>query len=163
MSTPLPLPPLAALLTLPRRDALGAFSAAGWRPWAHPIGLDAERRRTLNIDLSEPDVALHEGGAVRAVAHLESDREGLVTLVEIVAAEPAEPSRVAAALWPGPPGEPRTGGGAAAREWIWGPESGAGATVGGEPIRLWLCAEQAYGDRLWAVATVVRRAGQDDD
>jgi len=162
MTAALPLPPLAAVLTRPRREALGAFAAVGWAPWAYPIGLDAERRRALNIDLSEPEVALLEAGAVRAVAHVEADREGLVTLVEIVAAEPAEPSRVAGALWPGLPGEPRTGGGVAAREWIWGPESGATATVDGEPIRLWVCAEQAYGDRLWAVATVVRRGDEDD-
>jgi hypothetical protein len=163
MSSPLPLPPLAALLTQSHREALGAFAAAGWRPWAHPIGLDAERRRTLNVDLTEPEMAYLEGDVVRAVAHTEIDRNGDVTLVEIVSAEPAEPLRVAAALWPGHPGEPRTGGGAAAREWIWGPESGATATVGGEPVRLWVCAEQAYGDRLWAVATVVRRGEQDDD
>ncbi|HET9554720.1 MAG TPA: hypothetical protein VFP50_17265 [Anaeromyxobacteraceae bacterium] len=159
----LPLPTLSALLLRPRREALAAFAAAGWRPWAHPIGLDAERRRALNVDLSEPEVALSEGGAVRAVAHVETDREGLVTLVEVVSAEPAEPARVAAALLPGEPGQPRTGGGAAAREWIWGPESGSTAAVEGEPVRLWICAEQAYGDRLWLVATVVRRASGDDD
>jgi hypothetical protein len=34
--------------------------------------------------------------------------------------------------------------------------------VGGEPVRLWLCAEQAYGDRLWLIATLVRRAGDDE-
>jgi len=99
---------------------------------------------------------------VRAVAHLETDREGLVTHVEVVATDPAEPARVAAVLLGADPGEPRTGGGAAAREWVWGPESGATAAVGGEPVRLWICAEQAYGDRLWLVATVVRRAGDED-
>ena len=26
------------------------------------------------------------------------------------------------------------------------PESGATANVGGEPVRLWICAERAYGD-----------------
>jgi hypothetical protein len=30
-------------------------------------------------------------------------------------------------------------------------------------VRLWFCAEQAYGDRLWAVATVVRRPTDPDD
>jgi hypothetical protein len=29
--------------------------------------------------------------------------------------------------------------------------------VRGEPVRLWTCTESAYGDRLWAIATVVRR------
>lgn len=158
----LPLPALSALLLQPRREALAAFHALGWRPWAHPFDLDAERRRALNVDLSEPEVAFGEGGALRAVAHLEADREGLVTHVEVVATDPAEPARVAAALLGGEPGEPRTGGGAAAREWVWGPESGAAAAVGGEPVRLWICAEQAYGDRLWLVATVVRRAGDED-
>jgi hypothetical protein len=161
MST-LPLPPLAALLLRSRRDALAAFQALGWRPWTRPAGLDAERRRALNVDLSEPEVAFGAGAAVRAVARVETDREGLVTNVEVVGSDPAEPARVAAALLGGEPGEPRTGGGAAAREWIWGPESGSGATVGGEPVRLWVCAEQAYGDRLWLVATVVRRPGDDD-
>jgi type IV secretory pathway TrbD component len=70
---------------------------------------------------------------------------------------------VAKALLPGAAGEPRTGGDAAARQWIWGPESGSAAAVAGEPVRLWICAEQAYGDRLWAVATLVRRAGDDED
>jgi hypothetical protein len=161
MST-LPLPPLAAVLLRSRRDALAAFQALGWRAWAHPIGLDAERRRALNVDLSEPEVAFGAGAAVRAVAHVETDREGLVTHVEVVASDPAEPARVAAILLGGDPGEPKTGGGAAAREWIWGPESGSDAAVGGEPVRLWVCAEQAYGDRLWLVATVVRRAGDED-
>jgi hypothetical protein len=40
---------------------------------------------------------------------------------------------------------------------VWGPESGSKADVGGEPVRLWMCAERAYGDRLWLVATLVRR------
>ncbi len=158
----LPIPALSALLLQPRRDALAAFQAVGWRPWSHGAALDAERRRTLNVDLSEPEVAFGAGAAVRAVAHLETDLAGLVTHVEVVASDPAEPARVAAALLGGEPGEPRTGGGAAAREWIWGPESGSEAAVGGEPVRLWICAEQAYGDRLWLVATVVRRAGDDE-
>jgi hypothetical protein len=160
--TPLPLPPLAAVLLRSRRDALGSFLALGWRPWAHPIGLDAERRRALNVDLSEPEVSLGDGDAVRAVANVETDREGQVTHLELVASDPAEPVRVAAALLGGDPGAPRTGGGAAAREWVWGPESGATASVGGEPVRLWICAEQAYGDRLWLMASVVRRARDDD-
>jgi hypothetical protein len=158
----LPLPPLAALLLRTRRDALAAFLALGWRPWAHPIGLDAERRRALNVDLFEPEVALGEGAGVRAVAHVETDREGLVTNLEVVASDQATPSRVAAMLLGAEPGEPRTGGGAEAREWIWGPESGSPAAVDGEPVRLWICAEQAYGDRLWLMASVVRRAGDDD-
>jgi hypothetical protein len=29
--------------------------------------------------------------------------------------------------------------------------------VRGVPVRLWVCAEKAYGDRLWAVVTIVRR------
>lgn len=160
--TTLPLPRLASVLLQPRRDALAAFLALGWRTWAHPIGLDAERRRALNVDLTEPEVSFGAGAAVRAVAHVEIDREGLVTHVEVVASDPAEPARVAAALLGGEPGEPRTGGGAAAREWVWGPESGSEAAVAGEPVRLWVCAEQAYGDRLWLVASVVRRAGDDD-
>jgi hypothetical protein len=59
----------------------------------------------------------------------------------VVATDPAEPARVAAQLLPGPPGEPRTGGKAAAREWVWGPEPGSDATVDGEPVRHWICAE----------------------
>ncbi len=158
----LPLPPLAAVLLQSRRDALAAFLALGWRAWDHPAALDAERRRALNVDLSEPEVALGAGASVRGVARVETDREGLVTYLEVVASEPVEPARVAAALLGAEHGEPRTGGGAAAREWIWGPESGSTAAVGGEPVRVWICAEQAYGDRLWLIATVVRRAGDDD-
>lgn len=152
-----PLPPLEEVLGRPRRAALDAFAARGWRPWATPIRLDAERRRLLNLDLSEPDVALHRDGDVAAVAHVETDREGAVTHLEVVGAEPADPVGVALALL-GEIGPPRTGGGADARTWVWGPESGARATVAGEPVRLWLCAERAYGDRLWLVATLVRRA-----
>ncbi len=160
--TALPLPPLASVLLRTRRDALAAFLALGWRPWAHPVGLDAERRRALNVDLFEPEVGLGDGAALRAVAHVETDREGVVINLEVVAVDPAAPARVAAGLLGGAPGEPRTGGGAAAREWIWGPESGSSAAVDGEPVRLWICAEQAYGDRLWLMASVVRRAGDDD-
>jgi hypothetical protein len=151
-----PLPPVEAVLAVPRRAALDAFAAHGWRPWAPPIGLDAERRRLLNVDLSEPDVALSRDGDVVAVAHVEADREGIVTHVEVVGAEPADPVRIALALL-GEAGPPRTGGGAEAREWVWGPESGARAAAGGEPVRLWVCAERAYGDRLWLVASLVRR------
>jgi hypothetical protein len=154
--TAVALPPLDAVLGRSRRAALDAFAGLGWRPWATPIGLDAERRRKLNVDLSEPDVALHQDGDLAAVAHVESDREGIVTHLEVVGAEPADPVRIALALL-GEAGPPRTGGGAEAREWVWGPESGASATVDGEPVRLWLCAERAYGDRLWLVATLVLR------
>ncbi|HEX9307647.1 MAG TPA: hypothetical protein VF894_09165 [Anaeromyxobacter sp.] len=156
MTAPLPLPPLDALLAHPRRAALDAFLAVGWRPYARPIALDAERARLLNIDLSEPDVGFEKDGDLAAVAHFETDLEGIVTHVEVVGAEPADPVRIALALL-GEIGPPRTGGGAEAREWIWGPESGATVTAGGEPVRLWMCAERAYGDRLWLVATLVLR------
>jgi len=79
-----------------------------------------------------------------------------VTLLEVPAAVPGPPEAVAAARL-GEPGPPRIGGGAEAREWVWGPETGGGGEVAGEPVRLWICAERAYGDRLWAVASLVRR------
>lgn len=151
-----PLPPLDAVLGRTRGEALDAFARAGWLPWATPIGLDAERRRALNVDLTEPEVAWSPDGELAAVAHVEADRAGRVTHVEVVGSEAAEPSRIAEALL-GAPGEPRTGGGAEAREWVWGPESGLERAVGGEPVRLWFCAERAYGDRLWMVASLVRR------
>jgi hypothetical protein len=153
----LPLPALDGVLGQPRRAALDAFAAQGWRPYARPIRLDAERSRLLNIDLSEPEVLLEQDGDVVAVAHVETDREGIVTHLEVVGAAPADPVRVALALL-GEVGPPRTGGGAEAREWVWGPESGAAFEVAGEPVRLWMCAERAYGDRLWLVASLVRRA-----
>lgn len=155
--TTLRLPPLAALLLQPRGDVLSAFHAAGWRPWAIPFDLDAERRRALNLDLSEPEVSLSEGTDLAAVAHVETDRDGLVTLVEITTAGPADPGGVARALL-GSVGDPSVHGGGAAREWVWGPESGSDVKVGGEPVRLWIAAEQAYGDRLWINVSVVRRA-----
>jgi hypothetical protein len=161
--TALRLPPLAAVLLRPRREALAAFQSLGWRPWSDPVSLDAERRRLLNLDLSEPDLGFTAGDSVEAVARVETDLAGLVVLVELVASEPARPAQVAAQLLPGAPGEPRTSGGAAAREWIWGPESGSEVTVGEEPVRLWICAEQAYGDRLWLIASVVRRASDPDE
>jgi hypothetical protein len=154
---PVPVPRLDAVLGQPRRAALDAFLGAGWRPYARPVALDAERRRILNIDLSEPDVALERDGALAAVAHVETDREGVVTHLEVVGAEPGDPVRIALALL-GSAGAPRAGGGADAREWVWGPESGSRAEIGGEPVRLWMCAERAYGDRLWLVATLVRRS-----
>jgi len=157
------LPRLADVLLRSRREALATFTLGGWRPWSDPVSLDAERRRLLNLDLSEPDLAFTVGDSVLAVARVESDLDGQVILVELEAAEPARPARVAAQLLPGTPGEPRTGGGAAAREWIWGPESGSTASVSGEPVRLWICAEQAYGDRLWLVASVVRRPSDPDE
>jgi len=153
---PLVLPPLEAVLAKPRRAALDAFLGAGWRPYAHPVSLDAERRRLLNIDLSEPEVAFEQDGDLVAVAHVETDREGIVTHVEVVGAVPDDPVRIALALL-GEIGPPRVGGGAEAREWVWGPESGSKATVGGEPVRLWMAAERAYGDRLWLIATLVQR------
>jgi hypothetical protein len=144
------------VLARPRREALDAFGGQGWRPWARPIGLDAERRRLLNVDLSEPEVVFERDGDLAAVAHVETDLEGLVTHLEVVGVEPADPIRIALVLL-GEVGPPRTGGGADAREWVWGPESGAKAEVAGEPVRLWICAERAYGDRLWLVASLVRR------
>lgn len=162
MSAPLPLPALGALLLQPRRDAISAFLAAGWRPWAVPFDLDASRRRALNLDLAEPEVSLAGGDGPRAVAHVETDRDGLVTLVEITTAEPSDPGALAAALL-GAPGEPAVHGGAAAREWVWGPESGCGARIAGEPVRLWIAAERAYGDRLWVNLSVVRRPSDEGD
>jgi hypothetical protein len=153
---PLPLPRAEAVLLRSRAEALAAFSRCGWRPYAIPITLDAERRRLLNIDLGEPDAALHGGEELVAVARVESDRSGLVTVVEITAAMPVEPERVAEALLPSA-GEPRCGGSADAREWVWGPEGGGTGRVRGEPVRLWICTERAYGDRLWATLSVVRR------
>jgi hypothetical protein len=152
----LPVPPLEAVLGRPRRAALDAFAGLGWARWVRPIGLDAERRRLLNVDLSEPEVAFEQDGDTVAVAHVEVDGEGVVTHLEIVGAEPADPVRIALALL-GEAGPPRAGGGVDAREWVWGPESGARVEIGGEPVRLWICAERAYGDRLWAVASLVRR------
>jgi hypothetical protein len=157
MELSLPLPTAAAILGQPRRAALDAFLGAGWRPYARPIDLDAQRARVLNIDLSEPDVGFERNGALAAVARVETDREGIVTHAEIVGADPADPVAVALALL-GEIGPPRTGGGADAREWVWGPESGSKATANGEPVRVWVCAERAYADRLWVVASVVRRA-----
>lgn len=156
MSAP-PIPPLDAVLGRSRREALDAFGRQGWRPWVRPFDLDAERRRLLNVDLTEPEMSLEQEGDLRAVAHVETDLSGIVTHVEVVGSEPADPILLALALL-GEAGPPRTGGGPDAREWVWGPESGSKATVGGEPVRLWVCAERAYGDRLWAVATLVRRA-----
>jgi len=155
-SQPLPFPPLDAVLGQTRRAALEAFARTGWRPYATPITLDAERRRLLNIDLSEPEVAFLEDGDLAAVANVEAAQGGIVTHLEAVGAEPADPIRIALALL-GEAGPPRTGGNAEAREWIWGPESGSEIAVAGEPVRLWICAERAYGDRLWLVASLVRR------
>jgi len=162
VSAPLPfrLPPLDAVLLRPRAEALAALAGVGWRPWATPLDLDAERRRLLNVDLTEPEVAYRDAaGGLAAVAHVEADREGQVVLLELTAAAPAPARALAEALLSGA-GEPRVGGGVEAREWVWGPESGCGAAVDGEPVRLWVCAERAYGDRLWAVASVVRRGGE---
>jgi hypothetical protein len=156
MTLPLPLPSAALVLGSPRRAALDAFLGAGWRPYARPIDLDAERARLLNIDLSEPEIGFEKDGELKAVARVETDREGIVTHLEVVGAEPADPVAVALALL-GEIGPPKVGGGADAREWIWGPESGSQATAAGEPVRVWVCAERAYGDRLWLVASLVRR------
>ncbi|MFO0581761.1 MAG: hypothetical protein U0229_05785 [Anaeromyxobacter sp.] len=152
-----PFPPLEAILVQPRRAALDAFAATGWRPFATPFDLDAEGRRRLNLDLGEPDLAWFHGEDLAAVATLEADREGLVTHVEVVGTEPGDPIAISLALLGPHAGAPKTGGGGEAREWIFGPESGARVEVGGEPVRLWICAEAAYGDRLWLVASVVRR------
>lgn len=162
MSVPLRLPALGALLLQPRRDVLAAFHAVGWRPWVVPFDLDAERRRALNLDLSEPEVSFADGGGLRAVAHVEADRDGLVTLVEITTAEPGDPAAVARALLGAAGGEPAVRGAAAAREWVWGPETGSGAQVSGEPVRLWVAAEQAYGDRLWINLSIVRRPSDEE-
>ncbi len=162
MSDALRLPPIDAVLLRPRRDALAALLATGWRAWVTPFDLDAERRRTLNLDLAEPDVSLGAGASILAVAHLEADREGLVSLLEITTAEPTDPGAVARLLL-GEPGEPKVRGDVTAREWVWGPESGCAVRVTGEPIRLWIAAEQAYGDRLWIVASVVRRPSDDGE
>jgi hypothetical protein len=153
---PFPLPSLEAVLLRTRDEALNAFAALGWRAWATPIGLDAERRRALNIDLTEPEVAWHAGADVAAVAHVEVDRAARVTLVELTAVAPIAPEALAAALF-ADPGTPRLSGGRDAREWVWGPEARSGGSIGSEPVRLWVCAERAYGDRLWAVASIVRR------
>jgi hypothetical protein len=160
VSAALRLPAVGALLLRSRPDALAALQGVGWRAWVTPFDLDAEQRRTLNLDLSEPDLSLGEGANVAAVAHLEADREGLITLVEITTAEPADPGAVARALL-GEPGEPHVRGNATAREWVWGPESGSTVRVDGEPVRLWIAAEQPYGDRLWIVASIVRRPSDD--
>lgn len=154
-----PLPPLETLLLRTRAEALAAFQGLGWRPWARPIGLDAERRRILNIDLTEPEVAYFGvQGDLAATAHVETDHGGQVTLVEVTGTGPVEPGHVAAAFL-GVSGKPIVSGGAEARQWVWGPEAGGDARVGGEPVRLWVCQERAYGGRLWAVASIVRHGG----
>ena len=56
-----PPPPLDAVLGQSRPEALGAFAPLGWRPWSPSSALDAERRRTLNLDLTEPEVSLDRG------------------------------------------------------------------------------------------------------
>jgi hypothetical protein len=153
---PFTLPPLEAVLLRSRAEAYSALAAAGWRPYATPITLDPEQRRILNIDLTEPEVAFYRGEDLVAVAHVEADRAGRVTLLELTGVLPVPPEVLAAALL-AEAGEPRVRGGADAREWVWGPETGSGASVRGEPVRLWVCAERAYGDRVWAIVTVVRR------
>ncbi len=155
-AVPVPLPPLEKVLLRTRAEALEAFQRLGWRPWARPIRLDAERSRILNVDLTEPEVAwLDAEGEVVAAAHVETDHGGRVALVEVTGTGPVEPAQVAAAFL-GVSGKPAVSGGPEARQWVWGPEAGGEASVGGEPVRLWLCQEQAYGDRLWAVASIVR-------
>jgi hypothetical protein len=153
---PFALPTLDAVLLRSRTEALAALGQAGWRPWVTPITLDAERRRLLNVDLTEPDVAFHAGDELVAVAHVEVDLARKVTLLEITATAAVAPEAVADVLVPGA-GAPRLSGGGEAREWVWGPEAAGAGEVQGEPVRLWVCAEKAYGDRLWAVASVVRR------
>ncbi|HTP28561.1 MAG TPA: hypothetical protein VMK12_23250 [Anaeromyxobacteraceae bacterium] len=153
---PFSLPPLESVLLCRRADALAALGRAGWQPYATPITFDAERLRLFNIDLTEPDVAFYAGDDLEAVAHVESDHAGRVALFEITGSSPVAPETVAAALLPRP-GPPRLSGGPEARQWVWGPETGGAGTVHGKPVRLWICAEKAYGDRLWAVASVVIR------
>jgi hypothetical protein len=153
---PFALPPLDAVLLCRRAAALAAFADGGWVPYATPITMDAERRRLLNVDLTEPDVAWHAAGDILAVAHLEADRGGAVTHLEITAAAPVAPEVLAEAVFDAP-GAPKLGGGLDAREWIWGPEAASGGAVQGVPVRLWVCLERAYGDRLWAIASVVQR------
>jgi len=158
---PFRIPPLEAVLLRSHAEALGALAAVGWVPWATPFDFDAERRRLFNVDLAEPEVLYRDAdGGTLAVAHVEVDA-GKVVLLEVTGAAPVAAAEVAAALLPGAR-EPRVAGGAEAREWVWGPEAGNGGSVGGEPVRLWVCAERAYGDRLWAVASVVRRSGEED-
>ncbi len=153
---PFRLPPLDAVLLRGRAEALTALGRAGWRPYATPISLDVERRRLLNIDLTEPEVAFYAGEDMVAVAHVEADRTDQVTVLELTGVSPVRPEALAEALL-SDHGEPRLGGGTEAREWVWGPEAGGGGSVRGEPVRLWVCAEKAYGDRLWAIVSVVRR------
>ncbi|MFL5263444.1 MAG: hypothetical protein ACJ79R_11155 [Anaeromyxobacteraceae bacterium] len=153
---PFALPPLEAVLLRRHGAAVAALVDAGWKPYATPITMDAERRRLLNVDLTEPEVAWHAGDEIAAVAHVEADRAGDVTHLEITAAAAVAPETLADALL-GSPGAPKLGGGVEAREWIWGPEAGSGGMVGGVPVRLWVCLERAYGDRLWAIASLVRR------
>jgi hypothetical protein len=162
VSVPFALPARDGFL-LQRRDAArAAFIQLGWRLYATPITEDAERRRLLNIDLTEPDLAWWRmgpdgAGEMIAVASFEADLRGEVTHLELTAVEPVEPQRLADQLIAGA-GEPKVSGGAEAREWVWGPESGSAVRSGNEPLRLWVCAERAYGDRLWAVLSVVRRS-----
>jgi len=153
---PFDLPPLDEVLGQPGERALASLAGVGWRPYATPIGLDPEHRRLFNIDLSEPEMAFLDGEELIAVAHVEADRAGRVTLLEISASSPVPPDALARALLPHP-GEPRLSGGDDARVWVWGPESGGAGLVRGEPVRLWICSERAYGDRLWATVSLVRQ------
>lgn len=150
MPLPFPFPALESLLHRTRDEALAAFVASGWRRYATPITLDAETRRRLNIDLTEPDVAWPASGDLEAVAHVEADRAGRVVVVEVTGAQAVEPRIVAEALLDAP-SEPRVRGDAEAREFVWGADEGG--IVAGQPVRLWICTERAYGDRLWAVAS----------
>ncbi len=154
---PFALPPLDRLLLCTRAEALAALQGAGWQPYATPITLDAERRRLLNVDLTEPDLAWFDGEDLAAVAHVEVDRAGRVALLELTAAVAAPPEELAERLLGASAGTPRVSGGVEAREWVWGPEAGGEARLRGEPVRLWVCAERAYADRLWAVVSIVRR------
>ena len=154
MSPPVPLPAAHAgcSAVAPRRARRVPRRRAG-APYATPIGLDAERRRLLNIDLSEPEVALPAGRRYRrgrARRDRPRGRSSPTSRWSPPSRPIPSPSRSRCSARAGPP---RTGGGVEAREWIWGPESGPRATVAGEPVRLWVCAERAYGDRLWLVAS----------
>ena len=155
MSLPLPVPTLDAILLVPRRAALDTRSSApaGCRGRLPSASTPGSAGSSTWISPS-PKSASAETGDVVAVAHVEVDRDGHVTVVEVVGAEPADPMRVSLALL--------GAGAAASHRRRRGRASGCGAPSRrddgdqGEAVRLWMCAERAYGDRLWLVASVRR-------